>query len=105
MKRPDVENLVADTLRRMPRRECRTCDCFLGFLTQLELDAEDDVNDITRALKVPQARMHGCLGCNPCPPGAAFAAYLESIHRRWNSPMKVATREMIRLALASDETV
>jgi hypothetical protein len=81
MKRNDVRALVDDALMDLPRKECRTCDCFLGFLTQLELDAEDDVRDITSPLRVPKSEMHGCLGCNPCPPGAAFARYLEGMQK------------------------
>ena len=75
--RKDVERVVHDTVAGFRRKECRTCDCFQGFLTQLEIDAAQDVGDITTPHKVDKARMHGCLGCDPCPPGAAFAAYLK----------------------------
>lgn len=56
--------------------ECWTCDCLQGFITQLELDACEDVSDLTDALKVPRSKLHGCLGCDPCPPGAAFSDYI-----------------------------
>lgn len=55
--------------------ECRTCDCFQGYLTQLKLDTQADVTDLTAPWKVDRKEMHGCLGCDPCPPGAAFAEY------------------------------
>jgi len=72
----DVEGLLA-VLRKVTRREeCWRCDCLQGFLTQLEMDAEPSAVALIEPLKVPSTRMHGCLGCDPCPPGAAFADYL-----------------------------
>ena len=67
---------------RARRNECRTCDCFQGLLTQLEIDAEEDVTDLTAILKVPTHKMHGCLGCDPCPPGEVFADYLRKRNAR-----------------------
>ena len=60
----------------IPRQECRSCDCLQGFLTQLELDATEDITDLTAHLKVPKASMHGCLGCDPCPSAEAFSSYI-----------------------------
>ena len=71
-----IKRLIDEVLRRLPREECRTCDCFQGFVTQLNLDAQDDVSDITAPLEVPKNKMHGCLGCNPCPPAEAFSDYI-----------------------------
>ena len=68
-----------ERLRQAVRHEqCWTCDCLQGFLTQLELDAGEDVGDLTAPLKVPAEAMHGCLGCDPCPPGQVYADYLRS---------------------------
>jgi len=58
------------------KEECGACDCFQGLLVQLELDAAEDVTELTDPLKRPRERMHGCLGCDPCPPGALFTEYL-----------------------------
>ena len=58
------------------RPECLTCDCCQAFIAQLELDSPDDISDLTSPLKCPRAKMHGCLGCCPCPPGALYAGYL-----------------------------
>ena len=77
LTRKDVERMVGGTVAEFPRVECRTCDCFQGFLTQLEIDAAEDVSDVTWPHKVAKDEMHGCLGCDPCPPGAAFAEYLK----------------------------
>ena len=80
MNRPltgkDVEALLAVLRKAVLRTECWPCDCLQGFLTQLELDAEPAAAALIESRKVPSAQMHGCLGCDPCPPGAAFADYL-----------------------------
>lgn len=77
LTRNDVDRMVRDSVAGLPRDECRTCDCFQGFLTQLEIDAEEDVSVILCPHKEVKEKMHGCLGCDPCPPGAAFADYLK----------------------------
>jgi hypothetical protein len=82
LTRDEVANRVSEVTASLPREECRTCDCFQGFLTQLELDAEHDVSDITGSWKTPREDMHGCLGCDPCPPGAAFAKYQKETQKQ-----------------------
>jgi len=82
LKRSDVQKLVDEILRSMPHEECRTCDCFLGFITQLELDAQEDVSNISNPLKVPRGRMHGCLDCSPCPPAEAHSNYIRQNQER-----------------------
>jgi hypothetical protein len=72
-----IERIVAETVSAFRHDECSTCDCFQGFLTQLALDAEEDVSTLLAPHRVPRDDMHGCLGCDPCPPGSAFADYLK----------------------------
>ena len=76
LQRNEIRNTIEALVERFPRDECRTCDCFQGFLTQLEIDTMEDISDITGPLKVPTEEMHGCLGCDPCPPGEAFSNYI-----------------------------
>jgi hypothetical protein len=76
LARDEVKRYLDQVEAGLPSNECSTCDCFQGFLAQLELDAVEDVSDLTRRFKVPRAQMHGCLGCEPCPPGSMFADYL-----------------------------
>ena len=78
LTRAEVRELVAETAASFAHNECRCCDCFQGFLTQLELDAFEDVSDILLPYRVEKSDMHGCLGCEPCPSGAAFSEYLKS---------------------------
>lgn len=70
-----AEDWVSRLEKSTARPECLTCDCFQGLLTQLELDFPQAAVVVAR-LKIPSSRMHGCLGCDPCPPGALYAEYL-----------------------------
>ncbi len=72
----DVRTLMERLRQSVHKEECWSCDCLQGFLTQLEMDAAQDVTSLTASLKVMQDEMHGCLGCCPCPPGALFAEYI-----------------------------
>lgn len=76
LKRTRVKELLDDVLRCLPHEECETCECLHGLITQLELDAQDDVSDLIETLKVPKQQMHDCLGCSPCLPSDAFANYI-----------------------------
>ncbi len=59
------------------KKECWTCECLQGFITQLTLDAgEQDICEVKTFL-VDKHTLHSCLGCNPCPPGEEFTKYLK----------------------------
>jgi hypothetical protein len=78
LNRKQAQNIIDQIKCEVVRPECWTCDCFQGLLTQLELDCTEDIADLTIPLKAPKEKMHGCLGCDPCPGGAMFAQYLRS---------------------------
>jgi len=73
----DVKSILKDLKKSVIRSECWSCDCFQGFITELELDADDDVSELTDPLIVPTSEMHGWLACDPCPPEDAFSKYIQ----------------------------
>lgn len=76
LTRDEVKQAIGQAEAGFPHEECLRCDCFHGFLVQLEMDAVEDVSDLTGRFKVAREEMHGCLGCEPCPPGTLFTEYL-----------------------------
>jgi hypothetical protein len=72
----EINAILQELNAALPHVECRTCECMQGFVTQLGLDAPEDSGALIRPWLAPRGQMHGCLGCDPCPPGDRFAAYL-----------------------------
>jgi hypothetical protein len=72
----EVKELLDRLSAATTREECRSCDCLQGFIVQLELDAAEDVRGLTEAFKVSREQVHGCLGCEPCPPAELFSEYI-----------------------------
>ena len=72
----DINTIVRELEAALPHDECRSCECLQGYLTQLHLDAPEDAGTLLRPWLAARGEMHGCLGCDPCPPGDQFAAYL-----------------------------
>ncbi len=77
VSREQVKEEIAKALDSICHEPCKTCDCLQGYFTQLEMDADEDVSDLTEPYKVQREFLHGCLGCDPCGPGAAYADYLK----------------------------
>lgn len=76
LSRNQVQKIVKELENSIIRPECLTCDCFQGLLTQVELDCPQDVSDLTGRLKISTEKMHGCMGCDPCPAGELFSEYI-----------------------------
>jgi hypothetical protein len=74
----DLKMRLARLWASLPLEECKSCDCLQGFLAQLQIDLGDTGLEVARPFMVPRQEMHGCLGCDPCPPGEAFSAYLRT---------------------------
>lgn len=72
LNRQEVKDLLEKLESSMIRDECSSCECLQGVLAQIEIDAAEDITDLTDTLKVSPAQMHSCLGCEPCPPAEIF---------------------------------
>jgi hypothetical protein len=59
----------------LPHVACQTCECFQGFLVQLSFDADPEATSLISSHRVERGAVHGCLGCDPCPPGDQSASY------------------------------
>lgn len=82
LTRQEAVEHVREITSWLPREECRTCECFLGFITQLELDSEENALEVFSQFRVDRRKIHGCLGCDPCPPGSAFSEYLKKERKK-----------------------
>jgi hypothetical protein len=71
-----VETILTETAASFPQDSCLTCECFLGLVMQLGLDADTDCQPLLAQYKVPRKEIHNCLGCDPCPPGNSYAKYI-----------------------------
>jgi predicted HD superfamily hydrolase involved in NAD metabolism len=72
-----ITSLINQTIDSFPHRECQTCECFLGYVTQLDIAADPIGKAFLETFKPNRSEIHSCLGCDPCPPGDHFAAYLQ----------------------------
>lgn len=72
----EARDLVRRLRESVSRKECWSCDCLQGLLTQLELDYPE-LGELVEPLKISHQQMHGCLGCATCLPGELFAQYLQ----------------------------
>ncbi len=73
-----LDLLLAETVNSFPHQECLTCECFLGLVARLSIDAGAAAAPRLAPYKVPRAQIHACLGCDPCPPGNQYARYTRS---------------------------
>jgi hypothetical protein len=73
-----VKELVSKAEESFRHQECATCECYLGYLAQLELDADPDGSAFLKEYQPPRDQMHSCLGCDPCPPGILYGNYLRN---------------------------
>ena len=78
LTRKETQNCLDVVVDSFPHDACLTCECLLGYVTQLHLDADADGRELLAFYKVDRNRMHSCMGCNPCPPGDLYAEYVRS---------------------------
>ena len=46
-KREDAECFIQRLGKSAIKQQCWSCDCFQGLLTQLEIDCDDNITDLT----------------------------------------------------------
>lgn len=72
-----VRTLLGQLELAATREACWSCECLQEFITQLELDAAEEAKPLLETYEVRPERLHGCLGCQPCPPAEVFASHLK----------------------------
>jgi len=71
-----VRKLLSQLELAATQEACWSCECLQGYITQLELDAVEDARSLLETYEVRPERLHGCLGCEPCPSAEVFTAHL-----------------------------
>lgn len=75
--RKELQDLLQQGVDSIAHEACHTCECFLGYLAQLRIDSEPADKDLFLPFQVDRNEMHRCIGCDPCPPGNLYAAYMK----------------------------
>ena len=73
-----VRKLLGHLELAATREACWSCECLQGIISQLELDAASEAKLLLETYEVRPERLHGCLGCDPCPPADVFAHHMRS---------------------------
>ena len=74
----EVKELITKAEPSFRHEDCRTCECYLGYIAQLMIDSDPEAKDLLSGYMPPKDEMHGCLGCDPCSPGILHNFYLRS---------------------------
>jgi hypothetical protein len=78
LTRDEVQTFLASAADSFPHDECLTCECYLGYVTRLQIDSDIDSREIFEDYRSEQNIIHSCLGCDPCPPGDLYAEYVRN---------------------------
>ena len=71
-----VTTLVGNAKAAFPHEECATCECYLGYIIQLERESDRSGQQFLESYKPSRKEIHACRGCDPCPPGDHYARHL-----------------------------
>ena len=72
----EVKTLINNAEFSFRHEQCITCECFLGYVTQLKIDSGDEAQQFLKEYQPNRDQIHSCLGCDPCAPGTLHANYL-----------------------------
>jgi len=70
-----VEELITRLEGAAVQEACWSCERLQDFIGLLERDAGPEARSLLSMYEVRREKLHGCLGCDPCPPRALFAEY------------------------------
>ena len=73
----DAKKLIRKTEESFRHDECATCEYFLGYVTQLEIDSDPEGQKFLQESKPDQDQIHSYLGCDPCAPEILYTNYLK----------------------------
>lgn len=76
-----ITALINNAIDTFPHEECATCECFLGYVTQLEMDSDKLSQQFLDRYKPNRKEIYSCLGCGPYRPGDHYAEYLRDDHK------------------------
>jgi hypothetical protein len=76
LTRQELQTFLKTVGDSFPHDACLTCECFLGFVTRLQIDSDKCDHDLIGEYKVEKKLLHSCLGCDPCPQGDMYAEYV-----------------------------
>jgi len=71
-----VKSLIKDAEFSFRHEDCESCECYLGYIVQLQIDSDPEASDFLESYKSARGEIHSCLGCDPCSPGILYADYL-----------------------------
>jgi len=70
---------VLERLEQAADREaCWSCERLQKFIAQLDIDAAEAARSLLEMYQVRPEKLHGGLGCQPCPPAEVFIEYIKS---------------------------
>ena len=77
----ELKTLIKKAEDTFRHKECKSCECYLGFITELKIDSDQEGQEYLREYLPPNEEIHACLGCDPCPPGILYSNYLRKKKR------------------------
>ena len=72
----DVKEIIREAEESFRHEDCKTCECYLGYIAQLKIDSDQEAKEFIEGYMPERKQIHSCLGCDPCPPGVLYTTYL-----------------------------
>jgi len=72
----EVKEFIRKAEESFRHEDCKSCECYLGYIAQLKIDSSQEAKKFIESYMPDREQIHACLGCDPCPPGVLYSAYL-----------------------------